>query len=110
MRPSVLASELSSVLVSMQSWRWMTGLASMLTATVALMPAWWARLLASERRRQDRRGRRLLLLLLGRAGEGAMEVSKLCPPLASRLPAVPSSKLASVLSAGLAYGPTWPWA
>ena len=67
-------------------------------------------LLASERRRQDRRGRRLLLLLQRRAGEGAMKVSKFCPPLASRLTVVPSSKLASVLSAGLAYGPTWPWA
>ena len=106
MRPSVLASELSSVLVSMRTSRWMTGLASMLTATVALMPAWWARLLASERRRQDRRGRRLLLLLLGRAGEGAMEVSKLHPPLASRVTAVPSSELGWMLSAGPAYGPT----
>ena len=39
-----------------------------------------------------------------------MKVSDLRPPLASRLAAVPSSELASVLSAGLAYGPTWPWA
>ena len=67
-------------------------------------------LLASERRRQDRRGRRLLLLLWGRAGEGAMEVEKLCPPLASRVTAVSSSELGWMSSAGLAYGPTWPWA
>ena len=33
-----------------------------------------------------------------------------CPPLASRLTVVPSSELASGLTAELAYGPLWTWA
>ena len=39
-----------------------------------------------------------------------MMVSNPCPPLASRLTAMPSSELASGLSAELAYGPLWTWA
>ena len=39
-----------------------------------------------------------------------MMVSNPCPPLASRLTAVPSSELASGLSAELAHGPLWTWA
>ena len=39
-----------------------------------------------------------------------MMVSNLCPPLSSRLTAVPSWEQASVLSAVLAYGPKWTWA
>ena len=62
-------------------------------------------LLASERRRHGRRGRRRLLLLRGGAREGTMVMSNLCPSLASRLTAVSSSELASVLSAVVAYGP-----
>ena len=108
----MLVSVWLSVLASVRAPQ----LTSVLTAPLSLVPSWVVAyvlplpLLASERRRQDRRGRRLLLLLQGRAGGGAMKVSILRPPLASRLAAVPSSELASVLSAGLAYGPTWPWA
>ena len=72
-------------------------------------------LLSSERRRhsrsRSRRGRRRPLLLLGGGGrDGAVVVSDVCPPLVSRLTAVPSSELASVQFAVLAYSPLWTWA
>ena len=60
-------------------------------------------LLSSERRRhnrsRNRRGHhRLLLLLRGGGREGTVVVSDMCPPLVSRLTAVPSSELSSVLA------------
>ena len=72
-------------------------------------------LLSSERRRhsrsRSRRGRRRpLLLLWGGEREGTVVVSDMCPPLVSRLTAVPSSELASVQFAVLAYSPLWTWA
>ena len=72
-------------------------------------------LLSSERRRhsrsRSRRGRRRpLLLLWGGGREGTVVVSDMCPPLVSRLTAVPSSELASVQFAVLAYSPLWTWA
>ena len=39
-----------------------------------------------------------------------MVVSDMCPPLVSRLTAVPSSELASVEFAVLTYSPLWTWA
>ena len=72
-------------------------------------------LLSSERRRhsrsRSRRGRRRpLLLLWGGGREGTVVVSDMCPPLVSRLTAVPSSELASVEFAVLTYSPLWTWA
>ena len=72
-------------------------------------------LLSSERRRhsrsRSRRGRRRpLLLLWGGGREGTVVVSEMRPPLVSRLTAVPSSELASVEFAVLAYSPLWTWA
>ena len=73
-------------------------------------------LLSSERRRhsrsRSRRGRRRpLLLVWGGGREGTVVVADMCPPLVSRLTAVPSSELASVQFAVLAHSPlrTWAW-
>ena len=100
--PAVLASELLWVVLQ---------LSSVLTATLPLVP--------SERHRYGRRGRRRLLLPRGGAREVGVMESTVCPPLASRPAAVPSSELASVLAwvltselasvlaAILAWVPTW---
>ena len=79
--PAVLAAELLWVVLQ---------LSSVLTATLPFVP--------SERHRHGRRGRRRLLLPRGGAREVGVMVSTVCPPLASRPTAVPSSELASVLA------------